>query len=341
MQLPLTQKSKPAAWVYAFYTVLLFFFLLTAAELTCRALGYKPYNAAPVTFECKPKLQGEPQALLGYGLVDGDFTVTKNDTFTYYATHRNKQRITGNSNNKHSKKLVFLGCSFTYGDCLNDTCTHPFILQQMLNKAGIALQVENRAVGGYGAAQFYLQAKEIIKDTTIETVIINYSSFQNDRVTCSRIRRKAMAPNIKQLKYINTVYVPSYTILHDTLHLQYQLMKYDFLPFQKQSALVELIDNAYCRFENNDSKKISLLLIQKTLDLLKANGKNVYLAPVTGDEESVTTAKELEAKAYKIIYYGINTGENQYNLMPADGNPNYAANKIFATRIFETLTEKK
>ncbi|MBS1593223.1 MAG: hypothetical protein JST90_02795 [Bacteroidetes bacterium] len=141
---------------------------LATGEAIVRLAGFKPYHEAEIKFDYRPKPPGGLDSIYGYSLAPGYYTIIKNDTFVYHATHNDRRRrITGYDtlNDDHFGKVIILGCSFTYGDCLEDSCTHPFILQNLFKEHNVPLKVENWGVGGYCPAQFFLQAKEIIRDT--------------------------------------------------------------------------------------------------------------------------------------------------------------------------------
>ena len=327
------------------YILLLTVLSLTIAEVTCRIAGLTPYINQTPNRTFKPALPGKIDSVLGYSWVPGHFVITIGDTFSFSVNHNIQGRRYSAPDNLNyadstRSKMVVLGCSFTDGECLEDSCTHPFILQQLCDKNNQTIRVENWGVGGYGLTQFYLQAKEIVKDTAVKYVVLNYSSFQDDRTECSRSRRKSTIPNSRQKSFAHLVNFPFFTVAHKELKLQYRTLEYCFLPLQKYSAFIELLDNLYCKWEIRNSTQITKLVLKQTLDMLKKNNKQVFLSGITGDNETIKVVTEFKNKGYRTILYGINTGENKYNLYPIDGHPNYVANKIFAATIYNSVFEK-
>ncbi|MBS1593222.1 MAG: hypothetical protein JST90_02790 [Bacteroidetes bacterium] len=118
-------------------------------------------------------------------------------------------------------------------------------------------------------------------------------------------------------------------------------MDYSFLPFQDRLALVELIDNAYCNYENKSSPEISHAVLQQTIDMMQQAGIKVILTSITGDDASNKVLDQFKAKGYHTLAYGINTGNSEYNLMPADAHPNYYANRIFAAKLYEEIGDSR
>ena len=327
--------------------LLFFLFLLlitlAAAELVCRAFGLKPYRENPVKFDYKPTLPGRYDSIMGHVLLPGYFSITKNDTFTYHATHDSLGRRISKPSDEiadytNSNKVIILGCSFTYGDCLEDSQTHAYLLQQLFRKNDLHLSVENWGVGGYCPSHFYLLSKNILKDTSVKYVVINYSRIHNERTICGRNWRKSLVKYTNQRKYQKTLNVPYFALENETPVLKYKPLEYHFLPFQKDLALVEYIDQLYCKFETRNAAAITKKVLQLTIDSLQQKGIHVILTSITGDEESNAMVHSMAKSGYNTLLYGINTGEDRYNFNPIDGHPNYRANKIFADSLYSRIT---
>lgn len=303
--------------------------------------GLRPYQEREVKFEYKPKLPGKVDSLYGHSLVPGYFTMIKNDTFFYHATHdKDCRRITSHDSTPrpYTDKLVVLGCSFTYGDFLEDCQTHPFILQRLFDQNGMKTKVENWGVGGYCPAQFYIQAQQIVKDTSVKYVVINYAEVQNERTICGRNWRKTHVKYINQVKYQKLIYFPYFTLKDGNLELGHRSMAYDFLPFQRDLALVEYIDNLYCRYEIQNSVDITERALKLTISTLQKKGIKVLLAAIQCGNKSNDMLMKFQKEGYTTINYGVDICDNRYNLQPADGHPNYRANKIYAEKIFAAIS---
>jgi len=319
---------------------------LLASELICRMYGLKPYTENPVKFDYKPTLPGKFDTVLGHSLIPGYFSITKNDTFTYHATHNNQCRRISKPEDQVAdyagcNKVIFLGCSFTYGDCLEDSLTHPYLLQQLFRQNDIHLSVENWGVGGYCPSHFYLLSKDILKDTTVKYVVINYSSIQDERTICGRNWRKSLVKYTNQRKYQKSVNVPYFTLENGAPALKYKPLSYSFLPLQKNMALVEYIDQLFCKFENRNATAITKQVLKLTIDSLRQKGVHVILTSITGDDRSNETVRSMQKDGYTTLLYGINTGEDYYNFNPIDGHPNYRANKIFADSLYSRISAQE
>ncbi|MBS1624858.1 MAG: hypothetical protein JST83_12605 [Bacteroidetes bacterium] len=201
----------------------------------------------------------------------------------------------------------------------------------------VNIKVENWGVGGYCPAQFSLQAKEIIRDTCVKYVVINYSQVQDERTICSRNWRKSQVKYTNQLKYQKLIYHPYFTWNKGHVELEYKTMNYSFLPLQQHLALAELADNACCNYENKSASKITQTVLQQTIDTLQNAGINVILTSITGDDKSNEVITRFNKQGYQTLLFGFNIGEKGYNLLPADGHPNHHANKIFADKLYNEI----
>lgn len=327
------------------YVILFLFLSLLVAELFLRILGYKPYDFEVWNVKFEPAFNYSPDPILGYSLVDGDFTVTSianKDTLTFHATHQNKQRITGCANTLQDslKHIVLLGCSFTYGQGLEDTSTHPYMLQQKLWQNGSKRVVENWGVGGYGPAQFYFNSEKL-DSSKVALVIVNYASFQNERTTLARSWRKRFVPNQKNIGQLSTVNMPCFTISNGFLLLKRKKMTYDYLPFQRQLVFIELLDRIYCRIEQRYATKVSQLVLGQTLKRIKTKGIDVLLCGITDDETTRRVVGRFKKEGYKTMFYNVDVWNPKYNLLPKDNHPNYVANLIFSDSLYACLKRYK
>lgn len=327
------------------YSILFFFLSLLLAELFLRIMGYKSYDFEVWNVKFEPAFNNSPDPILGYSLVDGDFAVTSianKDTLTFQATHRNKQRITGPVDTLRDslKHIILLGCSFTYGQGLEDTSTHPYILQQKLRQYGSKRVVENWGVSGYGPAQFYLNSEKL-DSSKVAFVIINYASFQNERTTLARSWRKRFVPNQKNIGQLSTINMPCFTISNGLLLLKRKRMTYDYLPFQRQLAFIELLDRIYCRIEQRHATKVSQLVLRQTLQRIKAKGIDVLLCGITADATTQKVVGQFKKEGYKTMFYNVDVWNRKYSLMPKDNHPNYAANLIFADSLYACIKRYK
>jgi len=93
----------------------------------------------------------------------------------------NGERLT--SNEPHSgPMIVATGCSFTFGQGINDADTWPWLLQEQLPD----YQVVNVAAMGYGTDQALLAAERDIArhPGQVRTVVLGFGVFQIDRNRC-------------------------------------------------------------------------------------------------------------------------------------------------------------
>lgn len=77
---------------------------------------------------------------------------------------------------EHKPVVLFLGCSFTFGDGCAAEETFPFLVQSALN--GTAY---NAGVCGYGLGQIWERSKKLIPEVKPDFVVVQYSPWLIDR----------------------------------------------------------------------------------------------------------------------------------------------------------------
>lgn len=113
------------------------------------------------------KLVSGKKDLLGFGPAeDTCFKVTairkQNDSLIYNVVYsfKNGQRIVPENNDSAINQAVFLGCSYVFGDGLNDNQTLPYFFSQFSSATEKQFDVQNYAFSGYGAHQAYMITTE-------------------------------------------------------------------------------------------------------------------------------------------------------------------------------------
>ncbi len=151
---------------------------------------------------------------IGYHRVNNDKVNIEKVVYTNNEGRRislNKYPVSSDS------MLLFLGCSFTWGDYSIAEETYPYLTSKELRMNYI-----NAGVSGYGLAQMYLLAKEIIPQNKPIYVIVQYSPWLVDRAI------SGFTPT-----HFGTRFSPYFTKTksHDTIVPPHYLCYLDEIPF--------------------------------------------------------------------------------------------------------------
>jgi hypothetical protein len=321
------------------YIILVIILMLFFIEYTLKQLGYTAYKKPYQNLEVTPSFYIGHDSLLGFGLNSGDFNITLNDTFTCkYTINELQNRITSFQDLNFNKKVIIMGCSFTFGDLLNDDQTHPFKLQSYLIRDSI--KVVNLGVSGYGPTQFLLQLKQIKNDdNSIKALIINYASFQDGRTTLTRSWRYWLEPSSSKHSFNENVMLPYTELKNNSLLISTKQLTYKLRPLQDKLAFVQLIDNIFNIKENNTATQITEKVFYAIAELCKNKNIPLLVAALSKDDKTIQMINKLKAKGIKTINYNIDLNKPEYNFQPIDWHPNEKANTIFADSIIKKLNK--
>jgi len=130
--------------------------------------SYDP-NLKRNTYSCH---LSRPSDTLGYCMLKNIVCYSKEyykDTLLYdvkYSSDENGQRILPKIiPNSSTRSIVYFGCSFTYGDGLNDNETVPYLVQEL---AGNSYKIYNFAFTGYGPHQMLAQIETHMVDSIVK-----------------------------------------------------------------------------------------------------------------------------------------------------------------------------
>ena len=318
---------------------------LLLAECCARWVGLQPYHLPDFHFTSEPNgCFGKDS--LGLTLIPGKFVVDVNNGLVHKVTHgRDSFRITSFTENSDSLKpsIFMYGCSYTYGQGVDDEKTYPFLVQNKLP----SYIVHNYAVPGYGTQQpFLLLKKALASGERPEIVVLNYADFHEERNVLSRSFEYKLYQGFQQVGSIlnrdldsTCMIYPRTQLITDSLRFQFVNVLEDFKPFplREYSSLMNQVDRLIS-FGNDREElppKYSKNLI-KAIQSLCTEYHITFIVAEVGDmacDKEMADFCEIETIFYVNIAPDFSAGT--FRNLPYDYHPNESAHQHYA----ESLTE--
>lgn len=213
-------------------------------------------------------------------------------------------------------RLVFYGCSFTYGVGLTDDETFPSLVQSHLPD----ITVENKGVSGHGTVQNYLQFRDDVRRGAVQAAVFGLISGHRYR----------NLPHPSRMNYflsldwhtIGVEHVPRVRADREgRLQIEYvpiwqpALLRNDFDAFLPDEYMV---DRATVRMVEMVLAHAEVHNIPAMFALLDGGDRffNSLMLREVGDVIDVSAPMDQE-----------------HTFLPHDGHPNEAANRLFAERL--------
>lgn len=284
-----------------------------------------------------------PHSYLGYYQLPGSYKHTLNRFLSYTCTHGlDSLRITSlDSSAKTKCDIGVFGCSFTYGQGVDDTATFAWILQKEL----VGERVCNFGVIGFGTVQTLLQLRQLeIQHLVPKTVIINYASFHNERNTLPRWWRKKLIPARNVLPdslLMQVAFCSAYINSNSTLSIKRTLIGSIYSePFlMRKSALVNCVDdfvNVLTKMLIN-KQDVSLRIIEEINSICKKNGSRLLVAGIYNDEGTQQMLSCCALQHIDTVTIAVDLNRKEFNNQPYDSHPNAKAHRIYAERLYNKL----
>jgi hypothetical protein len=326
----LTRRTKVV--LYVTYLLILAALFLAGAEFYLRHIGAKPWRGVPdidVQVEPGGRLFTK-HPTLGYTVIPGRFAVTNCSGYSFQVTHLpNSLRITHplesyNLPDSHKPEIWIFGCSFTYGQGLNDNQTYPWLLQQRLKE----YEVLNFAGAGYGTIHSLIQFREALKSKAPQVAVLAYAGFHDERNTFLRMRRKEIAPYNRLGPLIQP-----YARLNKDGSLRYFQadVVYTEFPMMRHLALAHFLENQWNEIEKKScqSHKVSEALVMQMAKLAQEHHVKFVVASIVDDKHMLEFAAQNGISGVDIsVDYAGRGLEN-----PVDHHPNAIANKEYADKL--------
>jgi hypothetical protein len=312
---------------------------LVAVELGLRCSGYHPYELPEFKFISRPAHCFGKDSL-GLVLIPGEFVVDING-LVHRVTHgADSLRITSFSHGRDSSgsAIYIYGCSYTYGQGVNDEETYPFLLQQKLPE----YDVFNYSIPGHGTVQAYLRLKQKLQEgKRPRMVILNYATFHEERNVLSRSYRYKTYQGFqvvnsqwnKNVNWEKLVY-PRVLLTRDSFEFESVRVIQDFRPFplRECSALSNLMERSITFADwNHGSDLASSKVLLKYMDRLCSRHNVEFLvAEVGGDDKAGIMAEFCKEENIRYVSLSPAFSSGGYRNQPFDDHPNARAHEHYA-----------
>jgi hypothetical protein len=339
-------KCKKSFWKHSFYNISAIFIALFIFELFPLFTQYKESKIVYSGTYTDNPMVSDRKAFVGYGPnEDTSFNVTASrengDTLIYkviYSFNKGK-RVVPNNNDSAKKNIFFLGCSYVFGDGLNDNQTLPFYFSEKTNHK---YNVVNFAFSGYGTHQ----ALKILEEN-----ILKNKSFQLSDSDCviysfipSHFERAAGYADWDK-------YGPYYKIENNQLVYKgnfddKRLFKQNFITYRlgiiwHNSFLYKSFFEPKTQLEDvllvgEMIKKMNLLLKKKGIRFLVLNGQSSKDYKYEDVFIEILKTNHIEHYFVKSIIKDLEINLSNY-VIKGDGHPNEIYNQKIASFLSEKL----
>lgn len=325
----ITGKSSTRGRRFLFHSTYwlgLLLFLLALGETAVRLAGYSPWEKPAFTPLEQRQVRVRPNPDLGYELLPGKFTVRYSDEFSYQTTHTAAGlRSAGTDENDAADKpgIWIFGCSFTYGESLNDEETYPWLLQARLPE----YKVSNFGVVGYGTLQSLIQfQRALAAGTKPAAVIVSYASFHDERNAALRSWRKWN--QVGSMPYARLGW-------DGTLAFSNAPLGYTGFPLMQSSALMHFLEKAYNRQEGvvRQSHAVSEAVLLRFAEICRDNGIKFIVAGITSDKLTGEMLTFLNQKGIMTTDISVDLNIPGNRNLPYDQHPSARANAAYAERL--------
>jgi hypothetical protein len=263
----------------------------------------------------------------------------------------NGHRFTSKNANDHTgqPEIWIHGCSFTWGQGLNDEETYPYIVQSKLKNH----KVINFGENGYGNHHALIQIeKELAKATKFpEAIVVSYIDWHSHR----NVGESSYISALEDFQHFKKgILRKTFEKLISTV-TKFMKVKTSILEYKYKYPVASIGDNNTLKIEAiplvaffetaksseytwNVTKKIFL----RILDITKDKKIPVIILHQWSSLPDYKTDPMIQFfKTNSFIYVDayVDYSKNENNMNPYDGHPNSKSNEIFANALLQKLSE--
>jgi hypothetical protein len=313
---------------------------LGLVEVVVRVRGHAPARTSGqviVSVEPGPRLL-EPDPLLGWRNAPGAHLVTYASGYQYATSHTHSgTRITRDPLQEHRyrgrPRLEIHGCSFAYGWSVADADTFPWHVQEALP----GRDVVNFGVGGHGTVQTWLRLRESLgRGAAPALVVVTYGSLHDERNVLTRRFRKAVVPYSETTAGLQA---PRARWSDGQLLVSREALSYERPPLATHSALVELLDEGYCRWQRAglEERGVTRALLLDIAARCQAVQVPLVIAGIGHDEATRSMLRELASAGVRTVDVSVDLALPENSLLPVDWHPSPAAQAAYARKLLAYL----
>jgi len=258
---------------------------LGLAEVGLRLTGHRPWRY--VSVDPRIPVLNDFDDTLGWQPKPGAYVIppfTAKAQPTHVTVQADRSRATGSPGDR-KRKLLLVGCSFTFGWGVNDDETFAWKLSEKLSD----YDVSNHGVGGYGTYQSLLELERLLDDRPLpDKVLYGYMQGHEFRNVAHPLWTFGLTKYARQ----RMVEVPFCTLDAEG-HLQRQAPeRYPEWPLQGQLALVNFLQEIYVRQKiparTEQAQRVTDLLILEMAE--RCRQRSVQFAMVLLDADDAARA---------------------------------------------------
>ena len=339
------EKRKGYSRIKTILYILLLLFPCT--EFAIRIVGGKPYKQVNYSISISPSNAYIGNDSLGIKLVPGDFSIVLNDKIEFAVSHTNQgnRKVIGPRSNMDSTKIVFLGCSFTYGYGVNDDKHFISLLQHKFSE----FNFENYGVIGYGTVQSYIQLKEILKTSNKpDEVVLVFSSFHLERNVMAPSYRRALKIGFNESmdEIGNLMRKAKYPYVSITRKPKISYCSWDSLytdwTGRATFATVNYLQTAWDNIQENKIDKLGATeyILDEMNKLCQSFDVKFHLVLLDNREEMLEISESVKKNNFSVLNIGFDFNDSTYTNLPYDMHPNELGHQKIANSIEQYFINK-
>ena len=315
--------------------------LVIGLEAGTRILGFEPYRLPEFYFESNPNPCFGKDSL-GVTLIPGQYSVNLNGLVHQVGHSVDCNRVTSfeTSGIEGRNKVFIYGCSYTYGQGINDQFTYPFLLQKQFQQ----MEFVNFSRPGYGTLQTLLQLRSSIEqDSKPNVVVVGFADFHEERNVLATSYKYKLYQGYKLMSVSEDIMVyPRLNYTGDSHTVEYENITKSFepMPLRKYSAFMNMVDLrlAFSALDKLEELKASEVIIQEISSLCISNDIDLIVANL--DDASNMSAMRNICKKHEVKYVNVSPDFRQegYRNLPYDNHPNAEAHKVYTDKLAAFFT---
>ena len=333
--------------------LLLIAITLALAEGAARIAGYSPLDLpAPVKSDPTGCLASDPD--LGWKPAPGRFNVTlrypasdpnlqrvpQGPPLTYVATHdSNSFRVTTVGTPPSGLvELLFLGCSMTYGQGVNDEETFPFLLQSAFPQ----VRVINASAPGWGTQHALLTARKLAASPRHRHLIVPYYDFHDDRNCLNSGFKNAVRLGTSRITEESGAY-PFCRVEQGTLTFHHWRSPDSVrIPGVRHFALSRLLQDAIWSLGSDEvdatqSELVTEMLLLELQQLCKAHEMQLIVAMMNEGDRIERLMGFCAENDIRHVNAAVDLSLPGRRLLPHDSHPSPAAHRLYADNLIRLL----
>lgn len=317
--------------------------ILPCAEIAARITGWGPIENIDYKVDASPSDWLVGDTVLGIALNPGVYTVTLNDGLVFNTTHLPNKTRHIPSTDTSNRRVIFFGCSFTYGYGVNSEESFVGRVAHHLNE----FKIENFGIPGHGTVQNWIQLKnQILHGNTPECVVVVYSKEHLERNVMNLSYRKALRigfqnSNQSVSSNIGTARFPYFSdTTLNSIHYTSWENCYSNWWGRDKFAIVHALQSTFS--DNQDvelTNEITEALLKDMKRLCEENQINSLFVNLD-DNKFSKRFPTISLNEDNYVSVGFNFSDTTVTNAPFDNHPNSSGHEFIAQKIIPVLNRR-